>query len=202
MKTSLQHKLTQISERFEEINLLLSDPEIIQQNDRFRDLSKEYAQLETTVQQYRAYQTILKQYLEMAELSQDPDLEVRELAKAESQTLKQDLTTAEQQLQILLLPQDPNDHANSFLEIRAAAGGDESAIFAGDLFRMYSRYAEKQGWQMEILQTNEGEHGGYKIIVARVTGQNVYAQLKFESGAHRVQRVPQTEAQGRVHTST
>jgi peptide chain release factor 1 len=202
MKSSLQKKLIMLIERHEEINALLSDAEIINQNDRFRDLSKEYAQLQPIVDCYQNYQQILVQLEAVQLLLSDNDSEVRELANDEDQQLLQLKDQLENQIQVLLLPQDPQDSHDVFLEIRAAAGGDEAAIFAGDLFRMYSRYAEKQKWVIEILQASEGEHGGYKTIVARISGQDVYAKLKFESGAHRVQRVPETEAQGRIHTST
>jgi peptide chain release factor 1 len=202
MKPSLQKKLIMLIERHEEINALLSDAEVINQNDRFRDLSKEYAQLQPIVNCYQNYQRFLFQLEAVQLLLSDNDVEVRELATEENQQLLQLKDQVENQIQVLLLPQDPQDSHDVFLEIRAAAGGDEAAIFAGDLFRMYSRYAEKQKWLIEILQSSEGEHGGYKTIVARISGQDVYAKLKFESGAHRVQRVPETEAQGRIHTST
>lgn len=202
MKPSLQHKLTSLVDRHEEIGALLSDPEVISDNTRFRDLSKEYAHLESLVQTYREYQSLLQNQQEAQELLKESDPEIKEMAESELETIKQRLESVEQQLQALLLPRDPHDHNNVFLEIRAAAGGDESAIFAGDLFRMYTRYAEGQGWSVEIISESDGEHGGYKGITARISGQDVYANLKFESGAHRVQRVPETEAQGRIHTST
>lgn len=202
MKPSLQRKLTALMERHEEVSALLSDAEVISDNQRFRDLSKEYAQLEPLVKSYGIYQELLKQSEASKALLTDADPELQALAEEELKTLHPTLEKLEQELQMLLLPQDPQDGANVFLEIRAAAGGDESAIFAGDLFRMYSRYAEKNRWSVEIINANESERGGYKIIIARIIGENVYAKLKFESGAHRVQRVPETEAQGRIHTST
>lgn len=202
MKPSLLNKLIALSERHEEIAALLSDASVINDQNRFRDLSKEYVQLEGIVQCFDRYQKSIADVKSAHDLLQDEDKELRALAENEITHAKQQQAELEQQLQLLLLPQDPNDQRNIFLEIRAAAGGDEAAIFAGDLFRMYSRYAERQGWQVEIISANGGEHGGYKEIIGRINGQAVYSQLKFESGAHRVQRVPDTEAQGRIHTST
>lgn len=202
MKPSLLNKLTALSERHEEVTALLSDPTVINDQNRFRDLSKEYAQLEAVVHCFDSYQKSIAAVKNAHELLQDEDKELRILAEDEIKHAEQQQLELEQQLQLLLLPQDPNDQRNVFLEIRAAAGGDEAAIFAGDLFRMYARYAERHGWQVEIISSNSGEHGGYKEIIGRFTGQAVYSQLKFESGAHRVQRVPETEAQGRIHTST
>lgn len=202
MKPTLSKKLIYLVERHEELNHLLSSPEIISDNNKFRELSKEYAELQKVVDAYKNYTQITQQLEESEILQKDADMDVRNMALEESSHLKQAKEKSEAELQALLLPQDPNDSHNIFLEIRAAAGGDESSIFAGDLFRMYSRYAEKKRWLVEVLQSSGGEHGGYKSIIARVSGENVYAKLKFESGAHRVQRVPETEAQGRVHTST
>lgn len=202
MKESLLKKLDSLVERCEEINALLSDAETLKDNQKFKTLSKEYTTLQPLVQQYHAYQKILQQQASLFTLLEEPDTEVKALAEAETVELQQQKTEMESQLKILLLPKEEKDSADIFLEIRAAAGGDESAIFAGDLFRMYTRFAEKNRWQVEILQSSPGEHGGYKNIIARIGGENVYAKLKFESGAHRVQRVPETEAQGRVHTST
>jgi peptide chain release factor 1 len=161
----------------------------------------EYAQLEEVVNSFSAYQQA-QQALDAAhEMLSDDDEEIRDLAEQEVADSSQQIERLETDLQKLLLPKDPNDSANVFLEIRAGTGGDEAALFAGDLFRMYSRYAESQHWQLEILSSSEGEHGGYKEIIARIIGQGAYSHLKFESGAHRVQRVPETESQGRVHTS-
>lgn len=202
MKSSLLNKLNSLCERHEEISALLSDPETINDQTRFRDLSKEYAHLQPLVQCFHSYQDTLTAISNAEVLMQDSDPDLRELAEEELKQAKAELEPLENQLQILLLPQDPNDHRNIFLEIRAAAGGDESAIFAGDLFRMYSRYAEGMHWQVEIINSSQGEHGGFKEIIARIAGEGVYSHLKFESGAHRVQRVPETEAQGRIHTST
>ncbi|EKD74426.1 MAG: hypothetical protein ACD_44C00453G0004 [uncultured bacterium] len=198
----LQNRLVSLVERHEEIRALLSDEKTIKEQNRFRDLSKEYAQLEPLVNCYQDYQKTQKTMNVTESMLKESDETLRTLAEEEMQILKKKITALEEQLQYLLLPQDPNDSHNIFLEIRAAAGGDESSIFAGDLFRMYVKYAQSKHWQVEVIHENPGEQGGYKIIVARVSGQNVYSNLKFESGAHRVQRVPETENQGRVHTST
>lgn len=202
MKPSLLNKLSALAERYEEISALLSDAGTINDQSRFRDLSKEYAQLGSIVSCYQQYENAVQAKKNAEELLQEDDAELRELAAEELKQSEQQLGDLEQQLQLLLLPKDPNDQRNVFLEIRAAAGGDEAAIFAGDLFRMYTRHAESKGWNVEIVNSSAGEHGGYKEIIVRIVGQDVYAHLKFESGAHRVQRVPETEAQGRVHTST
>ncbi len=203
MKTSLQNKLISLTERHEELQRLLSEATVIVDQARFRALSVEYSGLEPVVQCFQAYQKT-QAAIESAEqlLADETDASMRELVKEELYQQTQALAALEESLKVLLLPKDANDQRNIFLEIRAAAGGDEAAIFAGDLLRMYSRYIDSLGWHIEILSENHGEHGGYKEIITRVTGQNVYAQLKFESGAHRVQRVPLTESQGRVHTST
>ncbi len=201
MKSSIKIKLENLSDRFEEIAALLSQPEVQSEQNQFRSLSQEYAQLDPIVSCYKQYQDNEDELEAAIEMAKDSDPELREMAKEEQQeaeTKKQDL---QHQLQILLLPKDPNDNRNIFLEVRAGTGGDEAAIFSGDLAKMYQRFAEKQGWKIEIISENRGEHGGYKEIVLRITGQDVYSQLKFESGAHRVQRVPETESQGRVHTS-
>jgi peptide chain release factor 1 len=202
MKESIQHKLQNLVERHEELGALLNDASIIAQQNKFREFSKEYSQLESIVQAFKKYQELEQNYFQAQEMLKDPDPDMRNMAADEIGAAKTQLEKSEQQLQLLLIPKDPDDSHNVYLEIRAGAGGDEASIFAGDLFRMYSRYAEAQGWQLEIISTNHGEHGGYKEIISRVIGTDVYAQLKFESGAHRVQRVPKTEAQGRVHTST
>jgi peptide chain release factor 1 len=202
MKTSLFNRLTLIVERYEELTALLGDKDVINDHNYFRDLSKEYVQLGPVVQCFQQYRTNLTILNQAEQCLHDEDLAVRALAAEEIKIAKRKQTELEKALERLLLPQDPNDQCNVFLEIRAAAGGDEAAIFAGDLFRMYSRYAENQSWKVEIMQLNASEKGGYKEIIARISGTAVYAHLKFESGAHRVQRVPETEAQGRVHTST
>jgi peptide chain release factor 1 len=199
MKASIKHKLEIIAERYEEIEALLSDAATVSDQNRFRDLSKEYAQIEPVVLGFRAYTEAVQNHANAEAMLSDP--EMKDLAQEEWQLTKKKIEEFEQELQLLLLPKDPNDRRNVFLEIRAGTGGDESSIFTGDLFRMYSRYAEKQRWQVEIVTKSDGEHGGYKEIIARISGQDVYSRLKFESGTHRVQRVPETEAQGRIHTS-
>lgn len=202
MKPSIKQKLESLVERREEINALLSDAGTISNQKRFRELSKEYSHLDPISQCFNHYQETLDAITHAEQLLQDDDAEMRALAEEELKASKTARDNLERQLELLLVPQDPNDQCNVFLEIRAAAGGDEAAIFAGDLFRMYSRYAETSRWQVELINSSEGEHGGYKNITVRILGQGVYSRLKFESGAHRVQRVPLTEAQGRIHTST
>ena len=201
MKTSIHNKLESLAERLEEINHLLSDPDIIGNQNKFRALSQEHAQLTPVVNCFNQYRETLANMDEAKRMLEDDDADMREMANEEIKEAKSKLETLETDLQILMLPADPNDDKNIFLEIRAGAGGDEAAIFAGDLFRMYSRYAENKRWQLEVLSENLGEHGGYKEIIARIVGQGAYSRLKFESGGHRVQRVPETESQGRVHTS-
>jgi len=201
MKESLLVKLEHLSERYEEIGHLLSDPEVIGDQNKFRDLSKEYAELEDVVKAFAAYKQAQSNLEEAELLMQDEDPDMKEMGQEEFKSAKAELETLSGELEILLLPKDPNDSRNVIVEIRAGTGGDEAAIFSGDLFRMYSRYAEKEGLRVEMLSANEGEHGGYKEVIARITGTDVYSRLKFESGAHRVQRVPETESQGRVHTS-
>ncbi|MDP1520222.1 peptide chain release factor 1 [Porticoccus litoralis] len=201
MKASILEKLQHLSDRYEEVSALLSDPEVIAQQNRFRDLSREYAELEPVVKSYGDYQRVQANIDEASQLLKDADADMREMAQEELQEGEARRAELEVDLQKLLLPKDPNDEKNVFLEIRAGTGGDEAAIFSGDLFRMYSRYAEKQRWQVEVISESPGEHGGYKEIISRIVGQGVYSLLKFESGAHRVQRVPDTESQGRIHTS-
>ena len=201
MKESLLNKLELLCGRHEEIQALLSEIETINDQDKFRSLSMEYSQLEDVVKNFNAYQQAQTALASAREMLEEDDAEMREMAEEEIAENSAQIESLEVELQKLLLPKDPNDSANVFLEIRAGTGGDEAAIFAGDLFRMYSRYAETQKWQLEILNSNEGEHGGYKEIIARIIGHGAYSHLKFESGAHRVQRVPETESQGRVHTS-
>ncbi len=199
MKPSIRGKLEQLAERFEEITALLAEPEVQSDQNRFRSLSQEYAQLEPLVTCYTRYQALEDEIAEAQEMLSDPEME--ELARESLQSAQQHLAELEPELQLLLIPPDPNDERNVFLEIRAGTGGAEAALFAGDLYRMYLRYAEAQGWQAEIISESLGEQGGYKEIICRISGRNVYSQLKFESGTHRVQRVPETESQGRVHTS-
>lgn len=201
MKESILAKLENLYERYDEVGALLSDAGIISNQDKFRELSREYAELEPVVECYNRYRKVQQDVAEARALLQDGDADMRAMAQEELQVAQQHLEPLEVEIQTLLLPRDPNDGKNVFLEIRAGTGGDEAAIFSGDLFRMYSRYAEQQGWRVEIISENQGEHGGYKEIITRVVGQGVYSKLKFESGAHRVQRVPQTESQGRIHTS-
>ena len=201
MKDSLLNKLETLTDRHEELGALLSDSDVIADQNRFRDLSREYSELEDVVRCYTTYRQVEADLDEARVLLEDSDADVREMAEEELTEGESRREELELQLQKLLLPRDPNDASNVFLEVRAGTGGDEAAIFAGDLFRMYSRYAEAQGWQIEIISERPGEHGGYKELISRVAGRDVYAHLKFESGAHRVQRVPETESQGRIHTS-
>ena len=201
MKQSILDKLTLLSERYQEVGALLGDAEIINDQNRFRDLSKEYAEIEPVVKAFEGYHAILDNIEEAKLLADDSDPDMRAMAQDELKSNQVKIEPLELELQKLLLPRDPNDGKNVFLEIRAGTGGDEAAIFSGDLFRMYSRYAETRGWRIEIISESLGDHGGYKEIITRVVGQGAYSQLKFESGAHRVQRVPETESQGRIHTS-
>lgn len=201
MKASLLNKLEILQDRFEELTALLGDAEVISDQTRFRAYSREYAEVEPVYAAYKEWRKVQDDLEGAQALLKDADPDLREMAVEEVRAAKEQLVELESNLQRMLLPKDPNDGRNVFLEIRAGTGGDEAAIFSGDLFRMYSRYAEKRGWRLEILSENEGEHGGYKEIIARVEGENVYGKLKFESGAHRVQRVPETESQGRIHTS-
>ena len=201
MKASLLAKLETLCDRHEEVSALLGDSETIADQNRFRDLSREYSELEAVVQCYNQYSQLKGDLEEARQMLEDADPDLREMAREELEGGGERLEELEKELQTLLLPRDPRDSHNVFLEIRAGTGGDEAAIFSGDLFRMYSRYAENQGWKVEVLSERPGEHGGYKEIITRVEGRDVYAHLKFESGAHRVQRVPETESQGRIHTS-
>ncbi|MDZ7889708.1 MAG: peptide chain release factor 1 [Pseudomonas sp.] len=201
MKASLLNKLDALQDRFEELTALLGDAEVISNQNHFRAYSKEYAEVEPVVSAYRQLRKVQGDLEGAQALLKDSDPDMREMAEDEVAEAKLQLVELEANLQRMLLPKDPSDGRNVFLEIRAGTGGDEAAIFSGDLFRMYSRYAERRGWRVEVLSANEGEHGGYKEVIARVEGDNVYGKLKFESGAHRVQRVPETESQGRIHTS-
>ncbi len=201
MKDSILNKLDALRDRFDELEALLSDAEIISNQDRFRELSKEYAELEPVVKSYRRFQDARDGLLEARDLLKDGDADIRTMAEEEVAGLEAEIQELELVLQKLLLPRDSKDSCNVFLEIRAGTGGDEAAIFSGDLFRMYSRYAERIGWKTEVMSERHGEHGGYKEIILRIEGKDVYEKLKFESGAHRVQRVPETETQGRIHTS-
>jgi peptide chain release factor 1 len=201
MKQSILEKLQHLADRYEEVGALLSDPEVIGQQTRFRELSREYAELESVVKSYRDYYRVQTNIEEARVLLKDADADMRAMAEEDLLENQSRLADLEVELQTLLLPKDPNDDRNVFLEIRAGTGGDEAAIFSGDLFRMYSRYAESRRWKVEVISESHGEHGGYKEIISRIVGQGAYSRLKFESGVHRVQRVPETESQGRIHTS-
>lgn len=202
MKESLRLRLDQMVDRYEEVTALLSDPSVISDNNKFRELSVEHSDLmeiTTLWQNYVRAETDQADAEMMLAESSDP--EMKEMMQDEIDSASKTIAEMEEALNVMMLPKDPNDKVPAFLEIRAGTGGDEAAIFSGDLFRMYQKYAQNQGWTVEILSANEGEHGGYKEIITRVSGNSVYGRLKFESGAHRVQRVPETESQGRVHTS-
>ncbi len=201
MKASIQNRLERLNDRFDEVSGLLSDRGVIGDQNRFRDLSREFAEIEPIVNCFRAWQLTRTEVAEALELARDGDADMRAMAEEEMASAEANSETLAEELQHLMLPKDPNDTKNVFLEIRAGTGGDEAAIFAGDLFRMYLRYAEHRRWQVEVISQSDGEHGGYKEIISRVSGTGVYGALKFESGAHRVQRVPETESQGRIHTS-
>ena len=201
MKASLLSKIEALADRHQEVEALLGDAEVIHDQNRFRDLSVEFAHLNEVVIQYRRWQQLHISLEDAKQMLEDPDIDMRALASEEATEAEQGLEAIASSLQVLLLPRDPSDGNNVFLEIRAGTGGDEAAIFSGDLFRMYHRYAEQKGWSVEILSERAGEHGGFKELISRVVGQDVYSHLKFESGAHRVQRVPETESQGRIHTS-
>ncbi len=199
MKLSMQKKLAALSERIQELNTLLSSESITNDMDQYRKITKEHSDITPIVDEYLAYKKNEDNLNEAQAMLSDP--EMKEFAQEEIEQCKLKLVTIEDNLQKLLLPKDPNDEKNIFLEIRAGTGGDESALFAGDLFRMYSRYTERQGWKMEIVSSSESEVGGYKEIIMKIIGHGAYSKLKFESGGHRVQRVPDTETQGRIHTS-
>ena len=201
LKDTIIAKLDTIAERYEEVQGLLSQPEVVGDQEKFRTLSKEYADLESMVKVFREYQTAVQDARAIQEMLESPDEEMRLMAEEEAPLNAEKLAQTEKNIQIMLLPRDPKDDSNAFLEIRAGTGGDEAALFAGDLFRLYSKYAEKKGWTVEIMSESPGEMGGYKEIICKVSGEGVYGIMKFESGGHRVQRVPVTETQGRVHTS-
>jgi peptide chain release factor 1 len=201
MKKSLELKLEHLLERYQEVGRLLSEASVIADQSQFKALSKEYAQLEPVATCYHQYQQAHVNFCSLQDLLDGDDHELADLASEEINAAKISVEKLDEALQCHLLPKDPDDGRNIYLEVRAGTGGDEAAIFAGDLFRMYSRYAETQGWPIELISANHGEHGGFKEVIARISGQGVYARLKFESGTHRVQRVPETESQGRVHTS-
>jgi peptide chain release factor 1 len=201
MKDSIRNKLDKLAERHEEVSGLLADPTVISNTNEFRDLSVEYSRLEPVVTRYRDYRELLTQRVQAKEMIEGADAELRELGREELASLNARIEREDEELAKLLLPKDERDDSNIYLEVRAGTGGDEAAIFAGDLFRMYSRYADNQHWKVEVLSESPGEHGGYKEIISRVVGRGAFSHFKFESGTHRVQRVPATEAQGRIHTS-
>ena len=201
MLESILNKLSEVSDRFYEIEGLLSKPDIINDQENYIALSKEYSDLTPVVKSYQKLLEVQATIEETSKLTEDKDTEIRELAASELKDLKGEADDLELQLKGLLLPKDPDDSKNVFLEIRAGTGGDEAALFAGDLFRMYSRLAERNNWTTNVISLREGDHGGYKELVAGIQGKEVYKQLKFEAGVHRVQKVPETESQGRVHTS-
>ncbi|MBZ9532893.1 peptide chain release factor 1 [Cytobacillus oceanisediminis] len=196
-------RLQAVEDRYEKLNELLSDPEIVNDTKKLRDYSKEQSDIQETVEVYREYKEVKEQYLEAKTMLEEKlDPEMREMVKEELDETGTRIEELEARLKILLIPKDPNDDKNVIMEIRGAAGGDEAALFAGDLFRMYSRFAEAQGWKMEVIDASSTGVGGYKEIIFMINGKGAYSKLKFENGAHRVQRVPETESGGRIHTST
>ena len=201
MIDSILNKLEDVSLRYEEIEALLSQPDVTSNQEEYIKLSKEYADLSPVVLAFSAFKNAEKGIEEAKILMKDTDPDIKEMAEMEFDSLKKDIEDLENDLKKLLLPKDPDDSKDVFLEIRAGTGGDEAALFSGDLYRMYSRLSERNNWNMEIVSIREGDHGGFKELVARIQGSDVYKQLKFEAGVHRVQRVPTTESQGRVHTS-
>ncbi|WP_201618318.1 peptide chain release factor 1 [Psychrobacter urativorans] len=202
MKESLRLRLDQMVDRYEEVTALLSDPGVINDNNKFRELSVEHSDLMDITTLWLNYGQAERDQVDAeAMLVEASDPEMKEMMQEEIDSARDTIVEMEEALNVMMLPKDPNDKVPAFLEIRAGTGGDEAAIFSGDLFRMYQKYAQTQGWTVEVLSANEGEHGGYKEIITRVSGNSVYGRLKFESGVHRVQRVPETESQGRVHTS-
>jgi peptide chain release factor 1 len=201
MKPSIRQKLEKAEQRFEELGHLLAAPEMSGNSQQFRELSVEYARLQPTAAAFAAYRQLERELASAQDMLTDTDSDMRALGEEELAAVRALLEQRDSELQRLLLPRDARDQGNIFLEIRAGTGGDEAAIFAGDLLRMYTRYAESQGWQVEILSDSPGEHGGYREVICRIVGRGAFSKLKFESGTHRVQRVPATEAQGRIHTS-
>jgi peptide chain release factor 1 len=202
MKDSIRRKLERLTDRYQEVGRLLADPGLAGGSAQFRDLSVEYARLAPVAQRFREFRDTEREAEHARELAQGTDPELRALGAEEVTALNARLAQENEGLELALIPPDPHDESNLYLEIRAGTGGDEAALFAGDLFRMYSRYADSRGWRVEVLAESRGEHGGFREIISRVVGRGAYARLKFESGTHRVQRVPATEAQGRIHTST
>lgn len=201
MNPSTREKLQQVVDRHEELNVLLSDPEVIADQNQFRKMSIELSDILPIVEAFTEFEKLVEEVDETRMMMEDNDTSIREMAREELPSLESNLESCEQTIQQLLIPKDPNDSRNIFLEIRAGTGGDEAALFSGDLFKMYNSFAESKRWRVEVMSSNEGEHGGFKEIITRIEGQGVYSKLKFESGAHRVQRVPETESQGRIHTS-
>ncbi|MFS0821322.1 peptide chain release factor 1 [Bacillus sp. 1P02SD] len=196
-------RLEAVEARYEKLNELLSDPDIVSDTNKLREYSKEQSDIQETVEKYREYKEVKEQLTDAkAMLEEKLDAEMREMVKEEINELEDQMEELEERLHVLLLPKDPNDDKNVIMEIRGAAGGDEAALFAGDLYRMYSRFAEHQGWKTEVMDANTTGVGGYKEIIFMITGKGAYSKLKFENGAHRVQRVPETESGGRIHTST
>ncbi|MFK7886576.1 MAG: peptide chain release factor 1 [Gammaproteobacteria bacterium] len=201
MRPSIRLRLEQLCERFVEVEALLGQPEIISDQPRFRDLSIEYSRLEPVTKDFNRFDALAEELEGVEQMLRDDDAELRDMGRDEQKRLNGEREALEGDLMRHLVPVDPNDGKDVFLEIRAGTGGDEAAIFSGDLYRMYARYAEARGFKVEIISESEGDHGGYKEIICRVAGKGVYGRMKFESGAHRVQRVPATESQGRIHTS-
>ena len=201
MKASILRKLDSTAERLEEIAALLSDPDVISDQNKFRALSQEYSQIEPTIKLYNEYKLLMEDKITATEMRKDADPSIKKMGEDELISIQTNEFKITQEIKKTLIPIDPNDSSNIFLEIRAGTGGDEAAIFSGDLFRMYSKYAESKNWKIEIMNIRDGDHGGYKEIICKISGDSIFSRLKFESGAHRVQRVPQTESQGRVHTS-
>lgn len=201
MQESILRKLEALVERHQEVEQLLSQPDVIADQDKFRELNREYSQLQVTVTSFKEYTTASDDLEEMEEMLKGDDPDMKAMAEEEIGPTQEKVAKLEHELQLLLLPHDKRDDCNCFLEIRAGTGGDEAALFAGDLFKMYSHYVDAKGWQLEIVSESEGEMGGYKELIAKLSGEGAYGYMKFESGGHRVQRVPVTETQGRVHTS-
>jgi peptide chain release factor 1 len=201
MKDSIRHKLEITSERLEEISALLSDPDVISDQNKFRALSQEYSQIEPISNLFNEFKSLNEDLGIAEEMKHDKDIDIQDMGKDEFTIIEEKISSLLMDIKKSLIPVDPHDASNIFLEIRAGTGGDEAAIFVGNLFRMYSKYAESKKWNTEIISMREGEHGGYKEIISRISGNNIFSRLKFESGVHRVQRIPLTESQGRVHTS-
>jgi peptide chain release factor 1 len=196
-------RLQAVEDRYDKLNELLSDPEIVNDPKKLREYSKEQSDIQATVEAYREYKELNQQYKDAKAMLEDKlDADMREMVKEEVSELEEQITALEERLKILLIPKDPNDDKNVIMEVRGAAGGDEAALFAGDLYRMYSRFAESQGWKIEVMEANSTGVGGYKEIIFMINGNGAYSKMKYENGAHRVQRVPETESGGRIHTST